>query len=110
VGSSPASGFPVLTDLTLATFEPRLGESFRIALDEGQGVDVELVEAVASAGGGARGEGLREPFSIVFRGPYEPVLPQRIYRIEHDELGALEIFLVPIGPDESGMRYEAVFA
>jgi hypothetical protein len=100
----------VLSDVTLATFEPRLGESFRIALDDGQSLDVELVEAAASWGGAPPSEGRGEPFSIVFRGPYEPVLPQRIYRIEHDELGALEIFLVPIGPDESGMRYEAVFA
>jgi hypothetical protein len=36
-------------------------------------------------------------------------LPQRIYRVEHGELGAMEIFLVPIGPDEVAHRYEAVF-
>ena len=100
----------MVTDLTLATFEPRLGESFRIALDDGGGVDVELVEAAASSAGAAPPEGLREPFSIVFRGPLEPVLPQRIYVLEHDDLGALEIFLVPVGPDDAGMRYEAVFA
>jgi hypothetical protein len=51
----------------------------------------------------------REPFSIVFRGPLEPVLPQRIYRFEHEALGAFELFIVPIGTDESGMQYEAVF-
>jgi hypothetical protein len=38
------------------------------------------------------------------------VLPQATYPVEHDELGRMEIFLVPIGPDGSGMRYEAVFA
>jgi hypothetical protein len=32
-------------------------------------------------------------------------LPQRIFRLEHAELGAFELFLVPIGPGE----YEAVF-
>jgi hypothetical protein len=35
----------------------------------------------------------------------DPPLPQRIYRVEHAELGAIEIFLVPIAAD----RYEAVF-
>lgn len=36
-------------------------------------------------------------------------LPQATYRIENANLGVLEVFLVPIGPDESGMRYEATF-
>jgi hypothetical protein len=36
-------------------------------------------------------------------------LPQRIYRIEHATLGAFDLFLVPIGPDAQGLRYQAVF-
>lgn len=65
--------------------------------------------------GGAVDEGTepaarRAPFSLVFRGPGDRVLPQRIYRLAHDELGEFEFFLVPIGPDREGMRYEAIFA
>ncbi len=63
--------------------------------------EAELVEVTEIA----REPGGRAPFSLVFRGGPDPPLPQRIYRVEHDELGALEIFLVPIAPD----RYEAVF-
>jgi len=39
-------------------------------------------------------------------------LPQAIYTFEHDQLGTLQIFIVPIGPaaDGQGMRYEAIFA
>ena len=51
----------------------------------------------------------RAPFSVVFRGPVEPELAQRIYALDNETLGRLEIFLVPIGPDDEGMRYEAVF-
>ena len=51
----------------------------------------------------------RAPFSLVFRGPGEPVLAQRLYALDNETLGRLEIFLVPIGPDDEGMRYEAVF-
>ena len=51
----------------------------------------------------------RQPFSIVFRGPGDVLLPQRIYMIEHEEIGAFDLFLVPIGPDERGLRYEAIF-
>jgi hypothetical protein len=45
-----------------------------------------------------------EPFDLRV-----PPLPQHIYALEHTSLGKLELFLVPIGPDERGMRYQAVF-
>jgi hypothetical protein len=49
-------------------------------------------------------------FSVVFRGLMAPVLPQGTYHFTHAELGELDLFLVPIGPDSEGMRYEAAFA
>lgn len=52
----------------------------------------------------------RQAFSLTFRGPNEPVLPQRIYAVENQTLGTMEIFLVPVGPDKIGMQYEAVFS
>lgn len=52
----------------------------------------------------------RVPFSIVFRGPMEPFLEQRIYKLSHEKIGEIEIFLVPLGPDKTGMKYEAIFA
>jgi hypothetical protein len=58
----------------------------------------------------------RTPFSVIFHGPLEPVQPQGIYRLEHDEFGTTEVFIVPVGPDTpepdstpTAMRYEAVF-
>ena len=51
----------------------------------------------------------RRPFSIIFRGPPEVSLPQRIYDVELEGLGTLGLFLVPIGPDQVGMLYQAVF-
>jgi hypothetical protein len=54
--------------------------------------------------------GHREPFALLFRGPKAPVLPQRIYQFDFEDLGPVEMFIVPIGPDDSGMRYEAIFA
>ncbi len=50
-----------------------------------------------------------EQFSLVFRGAMTPVFPQRTYRVEHETLGSIDLFLVPIGPDAAGMRYQAVF-
>jgi uncharacterized protein DUF6916 len=37
---------------------------------------------------------------------FSPHLHDR-FQLEAD--GAFELFLVPLGPDEAGMRYEAVF-
>lgn len=48
-------------------------------------------------------------FTILLHGPYEPVLPQRIYHLEHDQLAEMDLFLVPIARQEDGVRYEAVF-
>jgi hypothetical protein len=93
-----------LGELTLETFTPCVDNAFAIAAEPH---DLELVLEAAEA----RGEwpGGRQPFSLVFRGPSEPQLPQAIYRLEHAGLGVLEIFIVPIGRDDGGTRYEAIF-
>jgi Domain of unknown function (DUF6916) len=91
-----------LETLSLADFIPRRGESFRIVSDDGSPFEAKLVEVT----GIARERSGRAPFSLVFAGGPSPPLPQRIYRVEHTQLGAMEIFLVPIAVD----RYEAVFA
>ena len=45
----------------------------------------------------------------MLRGPVDPLLPQGVYRIGHQALGEHGIFVVPIGRDAEGTRYEAVF-
>jgi hypothetical protein len=96
----------MLQDLTPSSFEEHLGSRFRLPLEEGNALEMELARvARLEAHPGPR----KEPFSVFFRGPRVPVLPQRIYRLEHDRMGVLEIFLVPVGPDGEGMLYEAVF-
>jgi hypothetical protein len=86
------------------------GSRFRVAPDSEPELEVELVE-VKSLGAPRPGDpGAREPFSLIFRGPVDRALPQRTYRMEHATLGAMDIFIVPVGPDEVGMRYQAIFA
>jgi hypothetical protein len=50
-----------------------------------------------------------ERFSVFFSGPGDCYLPQKAYPLEHDQMGAFDIFLVPIGRDDRGYNYEAVF-
>jgi hypothetical protein len=97
----------MLEDFTVTTFTDRLGETFHVR----DGSDVIELSLIAASEPDERrpAPSGRMPFSIVFRGPLERVLPQRIYPFEHDALGVFELFIVPIGPDESGMQYEAVF-
>jgi hypothetical protein len=97
----------VLDKLTSADFAPYLEQIFRIHLDQGEVLPVELI-TVTELGVKPASE-MRQPYSIIFRGPRNVYLPQRIYTVEHDKLGTLELFLVPIGPDAVGMCFEAVF-
>ena len=94
-----------LAEVTAERFAPLQGDRFRVDPGDSPAFDVELISILEADHRGPS----RSQFSIVFRGGPDPPLPQRIYRVEHDELGALEIFLVPLGPDDLGQRYEAVF-
>ena len=92
--------------LALDDFTPALGEAF--ALDAGgtRGLELRLVEA-RSLGDQAFKD--RTPFALLFRGPREPVLAQAMYRLTHQRLGALDIFIVPVGRGADGVDYEAIF-
>ena len=100
----------MIDDFDVSTFSERGGEAFRLLHDDGSTLDLELASVTPGSAPPSDVDQRRAPFSIVFRGPLEPVLPQRIYRFEHDVLGSFELFIVPIGPDEAGMQYQAVFA
>lgn len=98
----------MLQDLTPASFEAHLGTPFQVHFGGESPLEVTLYEVKPhEAHPGPRSQ----PFSIYFRGALKPILPQSIYRVEHEHLGTIEIFLVPVGPDpqRQGMLYEAVF-
>ena len=90
-----------LATLTAEHFESLLHERFSV----GSQFEVELAEVSATDSPGPS----RSQFSLLFRGGPRPPLPQGIHALEHATLGRLELFLVPLGPDASGQRYEAVF-
>jgi hypothetical protein len=92
---------------TLDRFTPHVDTIFRAKTDAGT-IELLLEHAI----GYDTGDHLapRAPFSLTFRGPRQPVFPQQIFHLDHDAMGALDVFLVPIGVEESGVLYEAVFA
>lgn len=100
--------FTVLDQLTIDNFNPHLNNDFRLLPAPGaEPVVLQLIEA--SELPTSAGDGRRQGFSLIFRGPADLYLPQQIYTIEHEEMETMEIFLVPIGPDDKGMRLQAIF-
>lgn len=52
----------------------------------------------------------RQPFSLLFAGPKQPVYPQATYEFHHPEFGKMDIFIVPVGQDLQSTLYQAVFS
>lgn len=87
-----------------SAFEENLKTKFKASLDGVNGVELELIEIRDSIS-----TPRQEQFSLEFYGPADIFLPQQIYQIEHERIGAFELFLVPVGQGEHGFTYEAVF-
>jgi len=92
--------------LSLARFEPLVGSQFSLRLGDAAELPARLVEARVGLGDSLAD---RQPFSLTFQAPCEPALPQRIYRLEHPQLEAMDLFLVPVARSAAGLYYEAVF-
>ena len=93
-----------LTDATHELFNDVVGDSFSIVAEGATAIELASVEVRPSPDSAARA-----PFILTFQGPVEALLPQSIYVLEHNKLGQLEIFLVPIAQDDHHVLYEAVF-
>jgi hypothetical protein len=102
-----SAGRPLDT-LGQADFARHLGTGFRLRLPDGGTLELALLEASPHPHL-PHAPDRRQGFSVVFRSTSPGHLPQGIYRLDHDVMGSLELFLVPIGPREGGMGYEAVF-
>lgn len=92
--------------LTQDDWTRRLAQDFRVDLG---GADSLTLRLVSVTGFQHSSDPAREAYSLLFCGPSKPVLPQRTYRLVHDEMSELDIFLVPIGPQKEGFGYEAIF-
>lgn len=96
-------------ELCLEHFSGRIGEPFLVPLPDRVETLV-LDEARARNNSGAP-FALRPGFSITFRGSSPDILlNQGTFALRHEELGRLELFMVPIGQLPDGnYRYQACF-
>ena len=91
--------------LGAADFQAVVGNDFRVSVAPSDPVELRLVQVVAVG----QSPGQRRPFILRFRGPPRPVLAQVVHRLEHPDMGDLEIFLGPVSTDAEATIYEAVF-
>jgi hypothetical protein len=94
--------------IVLSTFQPRLQDVFMVTLDNGATYPLTLIQA-SGLTPHAHPNKQRDPFQIQFTGPGPHHLPQQTYRLKHDALGELDIFLVPVGQEGENFLYQAVF-
>lgn len=93
--------------LVFEDFKDKVGESFALAEQNVPAISLTLAEAQPLRY--PIMQGVRPPFSLIFVAQHPIILPQRLYRLEHEALGALSIFLVPVGRDARGVNYQATF-
>jgi hypothetical protein len=94
----------MLEKLNQESFAEHLKTEFRVQFEDSPALVIELIK-VSDLGSSAQ----QEQFSLLFRGPCDPIFQQGMRQLEHDRMGTLDLFLVPVGRDQEGTYYEAVF-
>jgi uncharacterized protein DUF6916 len=105
----------MLIDLGSLTFDSAkelAGTTFTVELPDGRATslrlrDVQIYDVHQPKN--VRHAPKRKPFSMFFSGDPSVVLPQQIYKLSSDASTFEQLFLVPIGRDESATHYEAIF-
>jgi hypothetical protein len=91
-----------LSELKPAHFDDLLGKQIAI-VDSALAFTLVAVDRLKSPSPRA------QPFSLTFQAPAQARGTQGIYRLQHPQLGVLDIFLVPIAPQDGRPQFEAVF-
>jgi hypothetical protein len=98
-----------LDELRYEAVHPLIGSAFHISVPERGEVDLKITDVSRVMERVKSTRFKREPFTIHLLGPRDVRFSQGMYPFRHDELGELEMFIVPLGGQEDGLQYEAVF-
>jgi hypothetical protein len=94
----------MLKDWTHALFTKNQNTAFAVQHPHWGNVIVELISV-----SDLRETPRQSMFSLIFRGRSDQPLEQGLYPMTHETMGTESLFLVPIGRELDGFRYEAVF-
>jgi hypothetical protein len=100
--------------LVRSAFTRHVGDMFRIQVEASGPAALQLFKArdlrsTQSLLAQGRSIDREHSFSLLFRGPVDRPLGQETYRFEHDQIGAFELFIVPMRAEHDGRYYEAIF-
>lgn len=85
-------------------FAEHLNTKFRVETGAKQWTEMELTEVTELSQ-----KSRQESFALIFLAPEYAAPEQRLYQMQHDALGTLDLFLVPVSLDKRGLRFESVF-
>src|SRR5262249_26105488 len=85
-------------------FAENVQSTFRLHVAPGR-----VLEAVLTELEEGRPSPRHEQFSLFFRAPVDAPVQQGIYRLEHAQNCAFDLFMLPIDRDANGVYYQAVF-
>jgi hypothetical protein len=94
----------MLEKLKLTTFTKHLNSQFQVEDPATQPFALKLIQVVPHTK-----TAHYEAFSLLFHGPVAHFMPQGIHKIKHTQLGEVDLFLVPVGKNDNGFEYEAIF-
>lgn len=96
-----------LSKISKETFKPYLNQQLHLVFADGL-VPAELTEIVEMD---TYSPLERQSFYIMIRIDLEfPLFNQGIYRLNFADQIHLDVFIVPIGPDSQGQRYQIIFS
>ncbi len=105
--SGPIQDNPAPFNFAKATFEPYVETVFRLYPPNSSRAITATLVSIADIGPVPdKNQTLPECFVLQFRGT--ETLRQNTYKVEHQNLGSFELFIVPAGKNKKGVYYQAV--
>ena len=94
----------MMDPLSIETYRILLNQKFSIYFGPENKLEAELVEVADRTRSKDQVQ-----FSLLFNVPEAAPCEQGLYKVEHPEMEKTELFLVPVGKDGEGIKFEAVF-
>ncbi len=96
-----------MTEITHELFTEHLNQMFRIVAPDRPPLELELTE-IEVIDPGVELKGMRQPFTLIFTGSRDDVLPEGTYAAEHGEL-SVSLYFIPITTLGARQDYQVVF-
>jgi len=97
-----------LATISCDVFMPHVGSAFKVGVG-GPPIATFTLTSAVDLPQWRRKSAPRSPFTLNLLGPPQPIVQQATYLFQHDVLGDMQLFVVPVGADANGVQYEIHF-